>query len=650
MKKRITAIIMSLIMVTALTAYFAPRVTAQADESNVTEEGMMVTPNLPTIQQTSPAAITVRSVPVEASDYYEFLYALQNADYGDTIIITGAIGIPAGTTILDYMGKNVTLRRGIPEARFTLGFTGGTVTSTITNLTFDGAGLYSESPFVSVFHHAIFDNVSFINCVNLGNGGAIGIASAVVTFTNCRFENNRSGQLGGHIYIGADATVNVNGSIFTNASSRHRGGAINNTAVLTITDSVITNNSTDGSGGGISSTGALTVTNSKIYGNTAQQGGSDIASGNWATLTLSDNLNTLTSLFADSGLIPIGWVSDYRITIPSTVEAPQFIGLRMEFVGEPEIIVIVETVCVNVYVPIVETVYVAEYVYVYMTETVYVNVYIPQNVYITERIYIYVTDTEYIYIGERVYIYRNVYVEERVYVPQNVYITERIYVPRNVYISESERVYITDTTVERLYIPYRIYIEPELEIPPPTPTLTPDESELEPMGDIWRLVRGDAIIDPERRNYVTWFGDSHAGRDAPINRAQAAQVIFRLLTNDSLQAVYAEAGTFIDVSPYAWYSTFVNTLQNAGVIAGVGGDLFLPERNLTRAEMVSLFARFVEPQAAPSVHFEHWASGAFQTAVSLGWLPHTSDFNHNAEVTIQEFVDFVLVVLDWSMN
>ena len=44
MKRRITAIIMSLVLVTALTTYFAPMTTAQAEESLITEEGLLAKP------------------------------------------------------------------------------------------------------------------------------------------------------------------------------------------------------------------------------------------------------------------------------------------------------------------------------------------------------------------------------------------------------------------------------------------------------------------------------------------------------------------------------------------------------------------------------------------------------------------------------
>ena len=125
----------------------------------------------------------------------------------------------------------------------------------------------------------------------------------------------------------------------------------------------------------------------------------------------------------------------------------------------------------------------------------------------------FVGEPEIITIIERVYVEvpRNVYIE----VLRNVYITERVYVPRNVYITETERVYVTDTTVERVYIPQNIYIEPT-----PETIAEPDIEEVPP-----RLVLGQAVIDPTRRNYLVGFGDSLSGQNVPLRRSQAVIII-----------------------------------------------------------------------------------------------------------------------------
>ena len=51
---------------------------------------------------------------------------------------------------------------------------------------------------------------------------------------------------------------------------------------------------------------------------------------------------------------------------------------------------------------------------------------------------------------------------------------------------------------------------------------------------------------------------------------------------------------FADVRPDAWYSEIVSKAAEMGLIEGVGGGLFEPDRPITRAEAVALAVRVVE--------------------------------------------------------
>ena len=208
--------------------------------------------------------------------------------------------------------------------------------------------------------------------------------------------------------------------------------------------------------------------------------------------------------------------------------------------------------------------------------------------------------------------------------------------------------------IETVYVPYYIYVTEPAPSPTPTPTPEPTPEPTptpEPLEKTQpqRLVCGNAVIDPLQREYLLGYVDS-VEQGANIKRSQAATVIYRLLTADSLKKVYSETGRFLDVPSAERYAAFVNTLQNAGIVSGCGGDMFQPERNLTRAEMVTLYARFVEQRTDPPVQLEHWAAGAIQTAATLGWLHYDSDFNPDEEVTAQEFLDFTLTILNWAIS
>lgn len=573
MKKRVMAIITALLLLVTTGAQFALAVQAQGEP--VTEEIQAL--EVQASGEPEPLSDGQQDEPLVANDYYEFVTAFRNAQDGDTITITGVIEIMTGNDFGDA-GKHIILQRGNSDARFIFEF-GDVPYREFVDFTFDGANLPSDVPFVTVGHFRKFRNVNFINCIG-GNGAAVNVSGAPASFVNCQFDNNTSILYGAHLFIGSGATVTLDGCILTNGYAEMNGGAIQNNATCSITSSTITGNAADGSGGGVSSTGSMTITTSRIYANTAVQGGSDIANGIWGNLTLSDSIETLTSIFDETGFVPVGWIYDYPIaplSVPGEVEAPQFVPLKMAFEDNaPPTEPAPEHKC-----PEPEKI----------IETVYETVYVPE--YITE----YVTRTEYVYIT----------------------------VPAS------------DIT------------------PTPEPTTPPITDNPNTGGDLPgeevtppRLVCGDAVIDVLRRDYLLGYVDSQAGQKTPLKRAQAVQILFRLLTDDSLKRVYSETGGFIDVSVDDWVNVFTSTLKNAGGIVGCGGDMFQPERNLTRGEMVTLFTRFTEPRTDQAIQLEHWSADAIKTAASLGWITYDGDFNPDGEVTVQEFINFALTVLEWG--
>ena len=204
--------------------------------------------------------------------------------------------------------------------------------------------------------------------------------------------------------------------------------------------------------------------------------------------------------------------------------------------------------------------------------------------------------------------------------------------------------------------PQIVYVEVPVYVPASTSTTdtttTPEPITEEPTGDAItpRLVCGDAVLDATRRDYLYGYADTYAGQNAAISRGQAAQVIFKLLTADSVERLYNESCGFNDVTGDDWFNVYVATLQSAGIVSGCGNGLYQPERPLTRGEMLTLFTRFVEPRTDQDIQLEHWSSGAVRTAASLGWIEYDDDYSPNDEITVQEFIDFVLFVFQWANN
>lgn len=119
--------------------------------------------------------------------------------------------------------------------------------------------------------------------------------------------------------------------------------------------------------------------------------------------------------------------------------------------------------------------------------------------------------------------------------------------------------------------------------------------------------------------YMQGFPEGTFQPDTQLTRAQAAQLVYRLLT-----APESGQGTcsYRDVPASQWYAQAVSALCRLGLFDD--GQTFRPEDIITRAEFVSLLVR-LQPQAYGTASFSdvrpgYWAAEQIGAAVSLGWI------------------------------
>lgn len=163
-----------------------------------------------------------------------------------------------------------------------------------------------------------------------------------------------------------------------------------------------------------------------------------------------------------------------------------------------------------------------------------------------------------------------------------------------------------------------------------------------------QLVCGEARIDSSRTIVLLGYGDGQAHEDEPLTRAQMATIIYRLLDDDTIARYGEGTSNFADVAPGAWYAPFVQTINRAGIVNGVGGGNYAPDGLVTWAQIVTVLSRFVEEQdyTLQYIQYEGWAQGAMQTAVALGWIADSTDFNPDAIISRGELVQLVNSVLE----
>lgn len=138
----------------------------------------------------------------------------------------------------------------------------------------------------------------------------------------------------------------------------------------------------------------------------------------------------------------------------------------------------------------------------------------------------------------------------------------------------------------------------------------------------------------EHVNYLVGYSDGTIRPNANITRAEAATIIFRLLTDDSRDRYMTTVSSFSDVSTDAWYSTAVATLSRAGIISGYSDGTFRPNAKITRAETVAIINRVlgrgVESAEQLAAGMNTWSDNLDTTAWYYLHIQEASN-NHSYE-------------------
>ena len=96
---------------------------------------------------------------------------------------------------------------------------------------------------------------------------------------------------------------------------------------------------------------------------------------------------------------------------------------------------------------------------------------------------------------------------------------------------------------------------------------------------------------------------------------------------------------FSDVPDGKWYTTYVATLEKAGVIVDSKDGDFRPNDAITRAELASMLAQFANVTGGTTLFSDvpttHWAADYIAAAVRSGWIQGYPDGTFRPEQTIK---------------
>jgi len=96
--------------------------------------------------------------------------------------------------------------------------------------------------------------------------------------------------------------------------------------------------------------------------------------------------------------------------------------------------------------------------------------------------------------------------------------------------------------------------------------------------------------------YIVGYGNGKVRPQNNITRAEVATIFFRLLTDDVRDENLTKTNRYSDVAATSWYNTAVSTLRSMGIITGYPDGTFGPQRDITRAETMTLVNRVLNRQ------------------------------------------------------
>lgn len=139
--------------------------------------------------------------------------------------------------------------------------------------------------------------------------------------------------------------------------------------------------------------------------------------------------------------------------------------------------------------------------------------------------------------------------------------------------------------------------------------------------------------------YIKGYPDGTVRPEASLTRAEAAAILYRVMEKSCVERFHAKSSSFRDVPDGKWYTTYVATLEKAGVIVDSKDGNFRPNDAITRAELASMLAQFANVTGGTNTFSDvpatHWAADYIAAAVRSGWIQGYPDGTFRPEQTIK---------------
>lgn len=168
--------------------------------------------------------------------------------------------------------------------------------------------------------------------------------------------------------------------------------------------------------------------------------------------------------------------------------------------------------------------------------------------------------------------------------------------------------------------------------------------------------QGGLLDTVNHRAYVSGRGGQTFAPNGSLTRAEAAQMLYALMTEQAHKQYDRTSCSLRDVAAGCWYTTAVSTLANVGAISGYSDGTFRPNKEITRAEFVTILTGIYGEDTTKGMPFSDvghsWCYDAVATAYANGWVSGYSDgtFRPNQTITRAEAVVILNSVLGRSCD
>ncbi len=170
------------------------------------------------------------------------------------------------------------------------------------------------------------------------------------------------------------------------------------------------------------------------------------------------------------------------------------------------------------------------------------------------------------------------------------------------------------------------------------------------------LAGGPELNSKDHTAYITGYPDGTVGAERNITRQETAAIFYRLLTEQSKAIYGTSSNDFDDIADDHWAVKEISTLAKAGIVKGLPDGSFGPERSITRAEFITMAARFFTVNTTGTNPFAdvagHWAEKEILFAYSKGWVQGLPDgsFAPDQLITRAEAMRIINNVLDRKVD